>query len=248
MKDVHERTRILLGQEGLDYLSGKHVMIAGLGGVGGACAEALGRSGIGKITLVDKDQVAISNFNRQLIALSSTLGQQKAEAMAERLKQIDPSLRINAVTGFIKPSNIDDFLHGEIDYVLDCIDSVSCKAMLVAECQKRHIPVISSLGAGGRLDVTRAEVTRLKETHTCGLAFNLRRRLRRLGASLDYPVVFSPEVPVKPLPQQPIENDPSAMPRAVNGTISYMPNLFGFMLAGYAINEILQKTTEKNIT
>ncbi len=248
MKDVHERTRILLGQEGLDYLAGKHVLIAGLGGVGGACAEALGRSGIGKITLVDKDQVAISNFNRQLIALSSTLGQQKAEAMAERLKQIDPSLKINAVTGFIKPSNIDDFLQGEIDYVLDCIDSVSCKAMLVAECQKRRIPVISSLGAGGRLDVTRAEVTRLKETHTCGLAFNLRRRLRRLGASLDYPVVFSPEVPIKPLPQQPIENDPTAMPRAVNGTISYMPNLFGFMLAGYAINEILSRVSERNIT
>jgi tRNA A37 threonylcarbamoyladenosine dehydratase len=245
MSDAQERTRILLGQDGLDELNNCHVAIVGLGGVGGAAAEAVARAGIGRITLVDHDRVGISNINRQVVALHSTLGQPKAEAMAARLRDINPDAEIHVHGEFLQPYNIGSFLDdGMFDYVLDCIDSVACKAVLVADAQSRHIPLVSSLGAGGRLDVTQACITTLKKTHTCGLACNLRRRLRKLEASLDYPVVFSPEVPIKPLPQQPIEGDPEAHPRAVNGTISYMPNLFGFMLAGYAIKQLINQPTE----
>ena len=144
--------------------------------------------------------------------------------------------------GFLNQDTIEPFLReGAFDYVLDCIDSVACKAELVGTCQRLGIPVASSLGAGGRLDVTKAEITKLKDTYNCGLAVNLRRKLRRMGMSLDYPVVFSGEFPIKPLPQQPVEHDPEALPRAVNGTISYMPNLFGFMLAGFVVHDLLKR-------
>ena len=241
MSKAQERTEILIGTSGLDYLSGKHLLVVGIGGVGGAVAEALARAGIGAITLVDHDKVGLSNMNRQLVCTHETIGMDKSTAMGERLLSINPELKLNAHVGFLNKDTVEPFLReGGFDYVLDCIDSVACKAELVATCQKLAIPVASSLGAGGRLDVTKAEITKLKDTYNCGLAVNLRRKLRRMGMSLDYPVVFSGEFPIKPLPQQPIEHDPEALPRAVNGTISYMPNLFGFMLAGFVVNALLK--------
>jgi len=125
--------------------------------------------------------------------------------------------------------------------VLDCIDSIVCKASLVFACQQANIPVITSLGAGGRTDVTQTKITTLKKTHTCGLARALRGRLRKLGASLDYPVVFSTEPAINALSHEPIPNMPDARPRATNGTISYLPNIFGFMTAGYAIQQMLKQ-------
>lgn len=242
MSKAQERTEILIGQAGLQYLAGKHLLIVGIGGVGGAAAEAVARAGVGSITLVDHDKVGLSNMNRQLVCTHATLGMDKATAMGERLRLINPELKLNAHVGFLNKDTIGSFLKkNRFDYVLDCIDSVACKAELVAACQMLDIPVASSLGAGGRLDVTKAEITTLKKTYNCGLAVNLRRKLRRMGMSLDYPVVFSGEFPIKPLPQQPIEHDPDALPRAVNGTISYMPNLFGFMLAGFVVNAMLKK-------
>jgi tRNA A37 threonylcarbamoyladenosine dehydratase len=242
MSKAQERTEILIGQSGLEYLAQKHLLIVGIGGVGGAVAEALARAGVGHITLVDHDKVGLSNMNRQLVCTHATIGMDKATAMGERLFSINPDLQVNAHVGFLNKDTVEPFLReGCFDYVLDCIDSVACKAELVATCQRLDIPVASSLGAGGRLDVTKAEITRLKDTYNCGLAVNLRRKLRRMGMSLDYPVVFSGEFPIKPLPQQPLENDPGALPRAVNGTISYMPNLFGFMLAGFVVNGLLKQ-------
>jgi len=241
MSHAQERTEILIGRSGLEYLAGKHLLIVGIGGVGGAAAEAVARAGIGSITLVDHDKVGLSNMNRQLVCTTSTIGTDKAKAMGERLLSINPELKLNAHVGFLNKDNVERFLKdGGFDYVLDCIDSVACKAELVAACQTLSVPVASSLGAGGRLDVTRAEITTLDKTYNCGLAVNLRRKLRRKGMSLNYPVVFSGEYPIKPLPQQPLDNNPEALPRAVNGTISYMPNLFGFMLAGYVVYEILK--------
>ena len=242
MSKAQERTEILIGQSGLEYLAQKHLLIVGIGGVGGAVAEALARAGVGHITLVDHDKVGLSNMNRQLVCTHATIGMDKATAMGERLFSINPDLQVNAHVGFLNKDTVEPFLReGCFDYVLDCIDSVACKAELVATCQRLDIPVASSLGVGGRLDVTKAEITRLKDTYNCGLAVNLRRKLRRMGMSLDYPVVFSGEFPIKPLPQQPLENDPGALPRAVNGTISYMPNLFGFMLAGFVVNGLLKQ-------
>jgi len=245
MSSTQERTAILVGQHGLDYLAGLRILVVGLGGVGGAVAEAIARAGIGSMTIVDHDSVGLSNMNRQLVCTHSTLGQDKASAMGARILDINPDIQLDAQACFLNQDNIESFLvAGNFDYVLDCIDSVACKAELVATCQKLGIAVASSLGAGGRLDVTKAEITTLEETYNCGLATNLRRKLRRAGASLDYPVAFSGELPIKPLPQEAVSDDPDVLPRAVNGTISYMPNLFGFMLAGFVIKQLLEKQTK----
>jgi len=239
---LHERTHILLGEAGLARLMNKHVLIVGLGGVGGAATEAIARIGIGKITLLDHDVIGLSNLNRQLIALQSNIGDKKTAVAAERIASINPDAVVNIHDDFIHPENVDELLaFYKPDYVLDCIDSIVCKAALVFACQNADIPIVTSLGAGGRTDVTKAEVTVLKKTHTCGLARSLRSRLRKLGASLDYPVVFSSEPAINALPHEPIPNLPNARPRATNGTISYLPNIFGFMTAGYAIQQMLSE-------
>jgi len=247
MGQAQERTAILVGEAGLEYLASLHILVVGLGGVGGAAVEAVARSGIGRMTIVDHDEVGLSNMNRQLVCTHATLGQDKATAMGARILDINPDMQLNAHVGFLSPENMELFLGGgDFDYVIDCIDSVACKAVLVTTCQKLGIAVASSLGAGGRLDVTQAEITTLDKTYNCGLAVNLRRKLRRAGASLDYPVVFSGEFPIKPLPQAPVGKDANALPRAVNGTISYMPNLFGFMLAGFVIKQLLDRRKKLN--
>ncbi len=246
MSHAQERTAILLGERGLALLASQHVLIVGLGGVGGAAAEAIARAGIGRISLVDHDRISISNMNRQLVCTHSVLGRPKAEVMLARLRDIAPEAELRAHGIFLRYDNIDAFLDEEQpDFVLDCIDSVACKALLVARCQARGIAIASSMGAGGRLDVRQARIATLADTHHCGLAANLRRKLRRMGASLDYPVVFSGESPIKPLPQAPVGEHSTALPRAVNGTISYMPNLFGFMLAGVAIESMLRQGEER---
>jgi tRNA threonylcarbamoyladenosine dehydratase len=235
------RTEILIGQAGINRLATKHVMVVGLGGVGGYAAEAIARAGIGKITIVDYDRVAPSNCNRQLPALQSTIGQAKSVVMGDRLLDINPDLRLEILDTFMDPDNISEILaNRDIDYLLDCIDSIACKAALVAACQDQLIPVASAMGAGGRVDVTRAKISTLKKTQVCPLAREMRGSMRKLGASLDYPVVFSDEVPVKGLPHQPIDSDNPGRPRAVNGTISYLPGLFGMMLAGHAIRELIE--------
>jgi len=239
---LHERTHILIGEQGLQNLMNKHVMIIGLGGVGGAASEAIARIGVGKITLLDHDVVGLSNLNRQLIALQSNIGDKKTAVAAERIANINPDTTVNIHDDFIHPENVDALLaFYKPDYVLDCIDSIVCKAALVYACQQANIPVITALGAGGRIDVTKAEVTTLKKTHTCGLARALRGHLRKLGGDLNYPVVFSSEKAINALPHEPIPGEPDARPRATNGTISYLPNIFGFMVAGYAIQQMLKK-------
>ncbi|MEW5839043.1 MAG: tRNA threonylcarbamoyladenosine dehydratase [Pseudomonadota bacterium] len=238
--DMQERTRILLGEQGLARLAQAHVLVAGVGGVGGAVAEALARAGVGAITLLDHDTVALSNLNRQLVALHSTLGRRKAEAMAERMRDIRPDIRVEARLEFVRPETADALIaEGGFDFVLDCIDSIACKAALIHACQRREAPVYSSLGAGGRLDVSKVGVSSLNQTHTCALARELRRALRERGAALNVPVVYSWETPIKALPHQPVGGDVPGRSRAVNGTISYMPNLFGMMLAGTALKGYL---------
>ncbi len=242
-KVLHERTEILLGQAGLDKLHGKHVMIVGLGGVGGAATEAIARIGIGSITLIDHDTVGLSNLNRQLIALQSNIGEKKTEVAAARIHSINPDTQVTIHDDFIHPESVADILaQYQPDYVLDCIDSIVCKAALVYACQQADIPVVTALGAGGRIDVRKVQITTLGKTHTCGLARALRNRLRQLGGNLNYPVVFSTEAAVNALPHEPIPGEPDARPRATNGTISYLPNIFGFMAAGYAIQDMLENS------
>lgn len=234
------RTEILLGKEVLAGLQQFNVLLVGLGGVGGQAAELLGRSGIGRMTIVDHDRVAPSNLNRQLVALHSTLGRKKTEVMAERLADANPELQLTVTDLFVENHLIEPLLTAQpYDYVIDCIDSIACKAQLVATAQQLKLPVISAMGAGNRIDPSRARITTLKKTHHCALAREMRDQLRRLGASLDYPVVFSDEPSRQPLPHQPVGGDHPGRPRAVNGTISSLPALFGTLLAGEVIRQLV---------
>jgi len=239
------RTEILVGQLGLAQLAESHVLIAGLGGVGGACAEALCRAGIGEITLVDFDTIAKTDLNRQLVALHSTLGKSKVDVLYARLHDINPDTVINQKHLFIDRTEAHAIAHDEdLTFVADCIDAIACKTALIDTCSRSGMPIISSMGAGGRLDPTKVTISRMDKTENCGLAREMRRQLRSIRASLKFSVVHSTEVPIKALPHQEVpktELTPSGRPRAVNGAISYMPNIFGLMMAGHIIQEILKK-------
>jgi tRNA threonylcarbamoyladenosine dehydratase len=240
VSEIHERTEILIGPEGLARLWGKHVLIAGLGGVGGFAVEAVARANVGRITLLDHDVVGASNMNRQLVALHSTVGMPKTEVLKSRIADINPAIDVCVEAGFLDPGGVEGLLAAGYDYVIDCIDSIVCKAALVHGCQRRGIPVVSSMGAGGRTDVTRARIGRLQDTETCPLAREMRRRLRKIGGSLDYPVVYSTEQPVKGTEHRPVGSDANpGRARSVNGTISYLPALFGIMLGGFVVRELL---------
>jgi len=240
---LHERTHILIGDAGINKLANKHVLIVGLGGVGGAATEAMARIGVGTMTLLDHDVVGLSNLNRQLITLQSNLGEKKTKVAAERIQSINPDIQVHIHDAFIHPDNVAEVLaEMKPDYVLDCIDSVVCKAALVYACQQADIPVVTALGAGGRFDVRKAEVTTLNKTYNCGLARALRVRLKKIGGSLDYTVIFSSEKAINASSHEPIPGEPDARPRATNGTISYLPNIFGFMSAGVAIQDMLDES------
>jgi tRNA A37 threonylcarbamoyladenosine dehydratase len=233
-----ERAEILIGRQGIKELAGRHVFLAGLGGVGSWCVEALARAGIGRLTLVDMDVVAASNINRQLPALLSTVGRKKAEVMAERIRDINPDCRLTVLTDFLTPDNIPELLPDDADYVVDCIDSLNCKVALIVEARRRGLPVAASMGAGNKLDVTRVRVSDISGTEIDPLARVVRKRLRKRGIDHGVPVVWSDEAGRPPRPPEPVSQGRA---RAVNGTISYLPPLFGMMLAGVVIKELLDR-------
>lgn len=238
------RTEILLGQQGLARLAESHVLIAGLGGVGGACAEALCRAGVGTLTLVDFDKVEKTDLNRQLVALNSTLDLYKVDVLADRLHDINPDTAIIKRNEFIDRDKAGSIaIENNLDFVADCIDTIALKTVLIDSCNKSSKPIISSMGAGGRLDPTQVKVSRMDKTENCALAREMRKQLRRIQASLKFPVVHSTELPIKALPHQEITAADTILtgrPRAVNGAISYMPNIFGLMMAGHIIQTLLK--------
>lgn len=233
-----ERTLILIKEEGIAKLAAKHVFLAGLGGVGSYCAEALARGGIGRLTLLDHDVVAISNINRQLPALMSTVGMSKAELMQARIADINPECRVEIRKEFLTVENVNEIVPPDADYVIDAIDSLNCKVALVAESVKRGLKVASSMGAGNKLDPSRIRLADIAKTRICPLASQMRKRLRKRGIENGVLTVYTDEPPRAPLPPEPVSGQ--GRPRAVNGTISYMPPLFGFMLAGAVIKELLE--------
>jgi tRNA A37 threonylcarbamoyladenosine dehydratase len=234
-----ERTRILLDASEQARLAQAHVLVAGLGGVGSYCAEALARAGVGRLTIIDHDVVAISNINRQLPALLSTVGQSKAELMAARIRDINPACELGVIREFLVPETVADIVPADVDYVIDCIDSLNCKVALVATSFERGLRVASSMGAGNKLDPSRIRVADIAQTSMCPLASVMRKRLRKRGIPKGVLTVFSDEPGRAPLPPQPVEGRGRA--RAVNGTISYMPPLFGLMLAGAVVQRLLEE-------
>ncbi|GBU07710.1 tRNA threonylcarbamoyladenosine dehydratase [Bacteroidales bacterium] len=231
-----ERTALLLGNNRLEVLKNARVLVVGLGGVGAYAAEMLCRSGIGDITIVDADVVQASNINRQLIASHSTIGKAKSELMSSRLKDINPQLILEAQQIFLKDESIHDILDAkEYDFVVDAIDSVSPKIQLIAGALDRNIPIISSLGAGGRVDLSQIMITDISKTYQCALARHVRKRLKALGYDKGLPVVFSPERVEK---SAIILVDDELNKVSSAGTISYIPAVFGCYMASYVIGNI----------
>lgn len=233
---LFERTHILIGDTGIERLQNSHVFLAGMGGVGSFTAEALARMGVGKLTLVDHDVVSGSNLNRQLVALKSTVGELKAEVMAARIRDIHPDCQLTLITDFLTPETIPQILTNGYDVVVDAIDSLSSKSALVETAWRMQLPIFASMGAGGKLDPTLVRTGDLMDTSMCKLAKHLRSQLRKRGVGRGVQTVYSLESPLPPLPPEPVSRGRA---RAVNGTVSYMPSIFGLTLAGLVINHII---------
>ena len=230
-----ERSELLFGKIVLDELKRANVLVVGIGGVGAYAAEMLVRSGVGKITIADSDTVSVTNINRQLIALHSTIGQLKTEVLAKRLMDINPKLSLRVVPEYIKDEKTDEILDSEkYDYVVDAIDTLSPKLALIKGCLDRKIPIVSSMGAGAKLDPTKMEICDISKTHHCPLAHMLRKRLHKIGIRKGFKAVFSAEPPKEGamiLCEE--QNKKSNV-----GTISYLPALFGIGCASVVIRDL----------
>ena len=226
MEDRYSRTRQLIGEEGLELLKASSVLIVGVGGVGSYAAEAIARAGIGNITLMDGDSVQPSNLNRQLVALMSTIGINKAEVMAERIRDIDPDTKVTALARFYEENDVLDLT--AYDWIIDAIDSVFAKTALIKTALDEDVNIISAMGAAGKFD-TQFKVSDISKTSTCPLAKVMRKRLRDIGIE-HLPVVYSEE---KPVPRD-----------GVLGTLSYVPGAAGLCLAGYVIRSIADSASK----
>lgn len=231
-----ERTAQLLGAERVGEYSRAHVLVVGLGGVGGIACEMLARAGIGRLTIVDADTVQPSNINRQIAALHSTLGRTKASVLAERLHDINPKIIVETVEEFLQDENMVALLDKHpYNFVVDAIDSLSPKVYLISLAHKRGLPIVSSMGAGAKQDPSTVSITDLSRSYNCHLARTLRKRLRKLGVTHGIPVVFSSELPDE---DAIIEVTGERCKKSTAGTISYMPAVFGCHLAAYVLRHI----------
>ena len=226
------RAEMLLGREAMEKLAGSHVAVFGLGGVGSWCAEALARSGVGRMTLVDRDRVGESNINRQLCALGSTVGRSKVSVMAERLRDINPELELHEIEGHYEAAGRDRFF-ADYDFVVDCIDLVACKLDLILSCRARGIPVVSALGTGNKRDAAQLRLEDISKTYGCTFARVVRRELRERGVE-HHPVVYSPE---PPLPAEQFEAPPPGR-RSVPGSLVWVPATAGMLLCQYVVTEL----------
>ena len=226
----------MLGEDRMNYLSGCHVLVVGLGGVGAYAAEQLCRAGIGKMTIVDADTVNESNLNRQLPALRSTIGRPKAEVVAQRLLDINPELELTVHNEFIRDERTEAILdETNYQFVVDAIDSLSPKVFLLYHALRRQIPVVSSMGAGAKTDPSQVRIADISKTQNCALAKAVRKRLRTLGVNEGIAAVFSTEMAN---PDAVIEVDDEQCKRTTTGTISYMPALFGCFLSAHVLRNI----------
>lgn len=227
------RTAILLGEENLEKLKRARVAVFGVGGVGGYVVEALARSGVGALDLIDKDTVSESNINRQIIALHSTVGRYKTEVAAERARDINPDICVRVYNTFYLPEMAAQFDFSRYDYVVDAIDTVSGKIAIVEEAKKANVPVIAAMGAGNKLDPTKFEVADISKTSVCPLARVMRRELKKRGIE-HLKVVYSKE---EPLPS-PVVDEESG--KSVPGSVAFVPSVVGLILAGEVVKDLIK--------
>ena len=239
----NSRTELLLGSANIERLEKSHVLVVGLGGVGAYAAEQICRAGVGKMTIVDADLVNESNLNRQLPALHSTLGHAKAEVVAQRLRDINPELKLTVYNEFIRDDRTEALLSSDTyDFIVDAIDSLSPKVYLLFHAYKKGIPVVSSMGAGAKMDPSQVRLADISKTSSCALAKAVRKRLRGLGINKGIMTVFSTEMADR---NAVIEVDDEECKRTTTGTISYMPAIFGCYLASYVIRQLTAKKDEQ---
>ena len=236
MNDWQARTRALIGDNAVKKLNSASVAVFGIGGVGSYAAEALVRAGVGKLTFVDGDTVADTNINRQLVADTSTVGMSKAEVMKKRAERINPEVEAEAITAFYSSENAADFELKAYDFILDCIDTVSSKIELICRANAAGVPVISSMGAGNKLDPTRFEVADINKTSVCPLARVMRYELRKRGIK-KLTVVYSREEPVRPAP----DSETRSSGRPAPASVSFVPSVAGLIMAGEVIKRIAEK-------
>ena len=234
MDERFRRAGAILGDAAMKKLSESRVAVLGLGGVGSYTAEALARAGVGELTVVDNDEISITNINRQLYALTSTVGMKKTQVAAERIKDINPECKVNIIDGFYLEENSADFFEGGYDYIADAVDTVQAKMSLAAESQRRGIPLISCMGTGNKLDPTLFRVSDISKTSVCPLCRVMRRELKARGINR-LKVVWSPEQPIKPG-----ETAEESSRRALPGSISFVPPVAGMIMAGEIIKDLIK--------
>ncbi|HOP71825.1 tRNA threonylcarbamoyladenosine dehydratase [Thermoclostridium caenicola] len=232
---LHEfsRTELLIGREALEKLQHSKVAVFGVGGVGSFAVEALTRAGVGKLVLVDNDVVCLTNLNRQLLATQKTLGRPKVEVMKERILEINPQAEVTIHQAFYLPGASDDLIQDDYDYIVDAVDTVSAKIDLVVQARKRNIPIISSMGAGNKMDPTRFRVSDIYKTSVDPLAKVMRRELRNRGID-SLKVVYSTEPPLKPM-----KSEEESRKRQIPGSISFVPSVVGLIIAGEVVKDLI---------
>ena len=251
MENQFERTELLLGKDAIQKLKNAHVAVFGVGGVGGFVVEALVRSGVGEIDVIDKDTVSLSNVNRQIIALHSTVGQPKVEVIKNRALDINPNVKINAFETFFLPDTADMFDFSKYDYVVDAIDTVKGKIEIILRAEKAGVKIISSMGAGNKLDPTLFEVSDIYKTSVCPLARVMRRELKARGIK-KLKVVYSKEIPIKPMEDTensckhncvcpPGTERKCTARRQVPGSNAFVPSTVGLIIAGEVIKDLIKK-------
>ena len=231
-----DRTALLLGEDKMSRLSNAHVLVVGVGGVGAYAAEMLCRAGVGELTIIDADTVNITNINRQLPATHSTVGRLKTEVLAEHLLDVNPALRLHTLPIYLKEEAVGQLLQAEkYDFIVDAIDTIAPKCALLGEALRRGIPIVSSMGAGAKSDITQIRFADLWDTYHCGLAKAVRTRLKKEGLRRSLPVVFSTEQADR---RAVITVEGEQNKKSTAGTISYMPAVFGCYLAEYVIRKL----------
>ena len=248
MQNQFTRTELLLGKVAVDKLANSRVAVFGIGGVGGYVAEALARSGVGEIDLIDDDKVCLTNINRQIIATHSTIGRYKVDVMAERIADVNPKATVHTYKTFYTPETADQFDFSQYDYVVDAIDTVTGKIGLVMQAQEARTPIISSMGAGNKLDPTAFEVADLFQTSVCPLAKVMRKELSKRGVT-SLKVVYSKEKPLTPIVDESDEDTSETLDtarqnssrRQTPGSVSFVPSVVGLIIAGEVIKDIVAK-------